>query len=103
MCTTDFMTEKEIKAGLLTLDETHEFYRALLGLLEEAILAEQDNVTIPLLTDSARQFNAGRLAHAKDFKQLLHDTRVEAIREREQEEKARELRERKKSDVNAAG
>ena len=77
------MDEREIKAGLLTLDESHEFYRAVNGLLDLAIGAEQDNVVIPGLTDSARQFNAGRLAHAKDVKQLLHDMRVEALRERE--------------------
>jgi hypothetical protein len=35
-------------------------------------------VTIPGLADSARQFNAGRLAHARDLQSALNTLVIEA-------------------------
>ena len=61
------MTDLEIKAGLLTLEPSHPFVQALKALLAQSVLEEQDSVTNPNLTDGGRHFNAGRLAHAKDF------------------------------------
>lgn len=75
------MTEKEIKAAFAAFDVEHPFYKAVQALLDSAVETEQDNVTIPLLTDSARQFNAGRLAHAMDIRGRMRDTMRAAIAE----------------------
>lgn len=75
------MTEAEIKAGLVSLDPGHGFVRALRAMLDEAVVEEQDNVTVPNLADGSRHFNAGRLAHAKDFRQAFVSIIEEAQRE----------------------
>lgn len=75
------MTEAEIKAGLVSLDPGHGFVRSLKALLDQAVDEEQDNVTVPNLADGARHFNAGRLAHAKDFRQAFVSIIEEAQRE----------------------
>jgi hypothetical protein len=82
----EFMTEAQIKAGLLTLDPSHEFVKAMFALLDDGIITEQDAVTAPNLTDAARHFNAGRLAHAKDVRGLVADTMRDAARERAEAE-----------------
>lgn len=65
------MTEQQIKLGLATLDATHPFWKAVQAVLSDAVESETDNVTMPGLADSARQFNAGRLAHARDLQSAL--------------------------------
>lgn len=88
----------EITKGFLQLDPQHTFYKALLGLLDNAVAAEQEAVTIPHLTDGARHFNAGRLAFAKDVRALVDDTMTGAHRElAERNEKERLLQERQKA------
>lgn len=79
------MTESEVKAAFAAFDPQHPFYRAVLQLLESAVLAEQDNVTIPLLTDSARQFNAGRLSQAKDFRDYFSAVNQIALAEQQRQ------------------
>jgi hypothetical protein len=75
------MTDTEIKAGLLSLAPSHPFVRAVEALLTQAVEAETDSVTAPDLTDAARHFNAGRLAHAQDFKLAITGAIAEAQRE----------------------
>lgn len=65
------MTETEIKAGLTTLDEKHPFYVALLALVESDVEDETSAALAPDLTDAARHFNAGRMAHARDFRNVI--------------------------------
>lgn len=65
------MTQKQIYAGLASLDAEHPFYLALLAVVDGDIESEISGVTIPDLTDSARQFNAGRLAHARDIRSAI--------------------------------
>jgi hypothetical protein len=73
------MTESEINAAFAEMDPQHPFYRAVLQLLDDGVTAEQDNVTVPDLTDAARHFNAGRLAHAKDVRALIPDATRAAL------------------------
>ena len=73
------MNENEINAAFAGMDPQHPFYRAVLQLLDEGMSAEQDNVVVPNLTDAARHFNAGRLAHAKDVRALIPDTTRAAL------------------------
>jgi hypothetical protein len=73
------MTEPEINAAFAEMDPQHPFYRAVLQLLNEGVAAEQDNVTVPNLTDAARHFNAGRLAHAVDMRSLIPDATDAAL------------------------
>ena len=72
------MTEQQIKMGLATLDLTHPFWKAVQATLADAVESEMEMVTIPGLADSARQFNAGRLAHARDLQSALHTLVIEA-------------------------
>ena len=65
------MTDNEIKAGLRGLDPQHEFFRALMALLDQEIEIEQDGVCQKDLMDGGRQFNAGRLARARDTKSAI--------------------------------
>lgn len=69
---------KQIKLALGSLDPNHQFWRGVQALLDEAVEAETDAVTHPSLTDSARQFNAGRLAAIRDISQLLRAEVAEA-------------------------
>lgn len=75
------MTEQEIRFNLGTLDPQHVFWRGVQAVLADAVEAETQAVTNPGLTDSARQFNAGRLAHARDLQSalvaLVNDSRRE--------------------------
>lgn len=77
------MTEPEILAGLASLDETHPFIKALAAVLADDTSDEVDGVTAPDLTDGARHFNAGRLAHARDLEkaipQLLQKARAQTV------------------------
>jgi hypothetical protein len=75
------MSEAEIKSGLLSIEPQHPFVQALNALMENAVGDEQDAVTNPNLTDGARHFNAGRLAHAKDFRGAIAGIIDEAKRE----------------------
>lgn len=65
------MTEKDIKIALGSLDRQHLFWQGVQAVLREAVENEVNAVTNPGLTDSARQFNAGRLAHARDIQNAL--------------------------------
>jgi hypothetical protein len=76
------MTEREINGAFAEFDPQHPFYLAVLALLDNSIATEQDAVTIPGLTDAARHFNAGRLAHAKDLRAIIPDQTRAAILER---------------------
>jgi hypothetical protein len=78
------MTEKDIKSGLLSLEPSHPYVQALNALLDHTVEEEQDSVTIANLADGARHFNAGRLAHAKDFRGVVKDLIAEAKREAEE-------------------
>jgi hypothetical protein len=80
------MNANEIKQNFLTLEPTHPFYRALLALVEADTDAEIDAATMPQLTDGARQFNAGRLAHARDLRRVIEGTMRDALEERQKEE-----------------
>jgi hypothetical protein len=73
------MNKLEIANAFAEMDPQHPFYRAVIQLLDEAVTGEQDNVTAPNLTDAARHYNAGRLAHAKDIRALLPDMTREAL------------------------
>lgn len=77
------MNEFEIAAAFAAFDPAHPFYRAVMQLLDDGVTAEQDNVIAPNLTDAARHFNAGRLAHAKDIRALLPDTTRAALVEQQ--------------------
>ena len=65
------MNADQIQAGLTSLEPAHPFFQAILALVESDIDSEMDMAVAPDLTDSARQFNAGRLAHARDIKRVL--------------------------------
>jgi hypothetical protein len=65
------MSEDQIKAGLGSLDPKHAFIVALEALVADDIESETAGVVAPELTDAARQFNSGRLAHARDFKNVI--------------------------------
>ena len=86
------MTDLEIKQGLLSLEPRHPFMQSLNALMEQAVSEEQDAVTNPGLADGARHFNAGRLAHAKDFRGAIAGIIEEARREREEELRKAESR-----------
>lgn len=73
------MNEKQILAGLATLEPTHPFIEALGCLLANVVEAERDGVVIPNLPDAARHFNAGRLASALDVQTLVAQTVAKAI------------------------
>lgn len=90
------MSEAEVKAAFAGIDPQHPFYLAMLQICDDAIVIEQDGVTLPELTDAARHFNAGRLAHAKDFKDYIRNTitlaRIDRERERQKFEAAEQRR-----------
>jgi hypothetical protein len=65
------MSENEIKSALASLHPTHPFWQGVQSVLRDAVENEVNAVTNPGLTDSARQFNAGRLAHARDIQNAL--------------------------------
>lgn len=73
------MTPAEIKAAFVGFDKTHPFYQAVVQLLDNAVNDEQTGATLPHLTDGGRHFNAGRLAHALDFRQAFHGTMAQAL------------------------
>jgi len=85
------MTEPEVKAAFAAFDPTHPFYRAVLQLMDDAIVTEQDNVTIPHITDGGRHFNAGRLAQAKDFRGVFLGVHQQALVEQAREQRKAEL------------
>lgn len=98
------MTDSEIKAGFLALDPQHTFFKAVVGLLEQLEQAESDMVAAADLTDGARHYNAGRLATAKNAKELVLDTMKQA-HEEEAMRRAKEMQreERSKSHLNEHG
>lgn len=72
------MTNAEVDAAFAGIDPKHPFYLAVLQVLDDAVINEQDAATIPDLTDGARHFNAGRLAHAKDVRAFMEDMMANA-------------------------
>lgn len=75
------MSEHEIKAAFAAFDKTHPFYLAVLALLESEIASEQVMTVSPNLGDGARHYNAGRLAHALDFRAVFNGVMREALAE----------------------
>ena len=65
------MNATQISHGLASLDPNHEFFQAVLALVDADIDDETNSATAPDLADGARHFNAGRLAHARDVKNVL--------------------------------
>lgn len=65
------MTTAQITNGLAALDPKHEFFQAIVALVDNDIESEISGATLPDITDGARHFNAGRLAHARDVKNFL--------------------------------
>lgn len=65
------LTKEQIYAGLASLDEQHTFYQAVRALIAGDVDDETDAAVAPELADGARQFNAGRLAHARDFQRAF--------------------------------
>jgi hypothetical protein len=84
------MTPEQIKAGLATLDPSHAFYVALMEVLKSDIDDEIAGATAPNLADGARQFNTGRLAHAREVPAMIEGVMREAWRERLEADKRRE-------------
>lgn len=76
------MTPEQIKEGLLTLEREHPFYRALLGAIDEDIKDETEGATVRGLNDGDRQFMSGRLAHARDIRNVITGMIEDAGRER---------------------
>ena len=66
------MTEKEIKAGLRSLDLSHPFAKALFEVLENLEKTARDAVATPGLNNEARQYNAGALGSVMDVALQLH-------------------------------
>lgn len=75
-----------MKAAFAAFDPAHPFYRAVIQLLDDSIVEEQDNVTLPALPDGVRQFNAGRLAQAKYFRGVFLAVHQRAIIEQAAEQ-----------------
>lgn len=81
-----------ISAAFAGFDPQHPFYLAVSQLLDEAVVAEQDAVAMPDLTDGGRHFNGGRLAHAKDFRNEFHGRMRDAIAEQARQAQLEEIR-----------
>ena len=80
------MTEKEINAAFANFDPQHPFYLAVLAILDNVVLTEQESAVVPDLGDGARHYNAGRLGMAMAIRGLLPDTMREAMAQRIREE-----------------
>lgn len=65
------MSDLELQRGLATLDTKHPFWQAVQDVLAQAVVNEQLAVAQPDITDGARHYNAGRLAHALDLQTAL--------------------------------
>jgi hypothetical protein len=83
------VSDAEIRKGLLSIDPQHSFYLALLAILEQEVEDEMSAACLPHLADPSRQFNAGRLAHARDLRTAIPGL----MQEVRAEENARVLRE----------
>ena len=97
------MTEKQIKEGLLKLDRQHPFYVALLALLDGDIGEEMAEATRLGLTDGARQFAAGRLAHAADIRRAVEGVILDAETERVAQLRKDELRRQREATLSGEG
>lgn len=75
------MSEHEIKAAFAAFDKTHPFYMAVMTLLDLEVQSEQVSAASPNLGDGSRHYNAGRLAHALDFRAVFNGVMREALAE----------------------
>lgn len=75
------MNESEIKAAFAAFDKAHPFYRAVLALLEAEVVNEAHAACSPNLGDGGRHYNAGRLAHALDMRNVFNGVMREALAE----------------------
>jgi len=66
------MTEENIRIGLGMLDTHHAFWKAVQAVHDDAVEGETLSAITPGLSDSARQFNAGRLAATRDLRDTLN-------------------------------
>lgn len=73
------MTKDEIYAAFAAMDQAHPFYLAVCALLDGEVNDEMVAAVVPNSTDAARHFNAGRLAHALDFRAAFRMVMNEAM------------------------
>lgn len=66
------MSNEQLQKAFATIDTQHPFWKAVQAALDEAVEQEQMTVAQPDSTDGARHYNAGRLAHALDFRTALN-------------------------------
>jgi hypothetical protein len=73
------MKREEIYAAFAAMDQTHPFYVAVCAMVDEEVTDETAGAVAPDLSDSKRQFNAGRLAHAVDFGRAFRGVMRDAV------------------------
>ena len=84
------MTDTEILAGLLSLDDNHPYARAVIAALDRCRDEEMVSVTTPDLSDGARHYNAGALARSINTIEYFKKVRRDAQENFAAEEKRRQ-------------